>query len=82
MKLIYKRQALKQLKHLPKRDKNKVLEKLEQLPHDPLMGKLLGGELKGFRSLKSWPYRIIYIVDKSRQEIWVLSILHRQGAYQ
>lgn len=79
MKLSYRPHAVKQLKKIPIKDKRKVVKNLEALINDPTAGKKLKGELEGLRSLRAWPYRIIYEVLKS--EIVVLSVAHRQGAY-
>ncbi|OGG14799.1 hypothetical protein A2773_06895 [Candidatus Gottesmanbacteria bacterium RIFCSPHIGHO2_01_FULL_39_10] len=80
MNLSYKPQVIKQLKKLPLSEKKKVIRKLELLANDPLTGKQLKGELAGFRSLRVWPYRIIYEISKD--EITVYSIAHRQGVYK
>jgi mRNA-degrading endonuclease RelE of RelBE toxin-antitoxin system len=74
--------AIKQYRRLPKSDSQKINKKLLQLQENPFSGKKLSGELAGSLSLKAWPYRIIYNIDVAGREIWVLSILHRQGAYK
>lgn len=79
MKLEYKPQAVKQLKRLPLREKKKVVRKLEFLGKDPRIGRPLKGELEGFRSLRAWPYRIIYMI--SNHTIIIFSVTHRQTAY-
>lgn len=65
---------------LPKVEKEKVIRKLDLLRNDPLLGKLLMGELKEFRSLRVWPYRILYEFRKTR--VIIHRILHRQRAYK
>lgn len=80
MKVILRPQAEKQLKNLPLREQKKVARKLLYLEQDLVVGKLLQGEYAGMRSLRAWPYRIIYTI--SDQEIIIYSIAHRQGAYQ
>lgn len=52
------------------------------LEKDPLAGKKLERELRMYRSLKAWPYRIIYVVNEEDQCIEVDDILHRQGVYK
>lgn len=75
----YKSEAIKQLQKLPLSEKKKVVKKLELLAQNPQAGKLLKGELEGLRSLRAWPYRIIYQID--HQSLIILSIVHRQSAY-
>ena len=75
-------QATKQFKHLPSSEQTKIKKKLVSLEKNPLAGKKLSGELSQLRSLKVWPYRIIYHIDQNKQSIFITSILHRQGAYE
>ena len=82
MEVIVTRQAEKQLVKLPKTERKKVQRKLLLIESSPLSGKKLSAEFEGKRSLKAWPYRIIYSVDTQTNKIFILSILHRQGAYK
>ncbi|NQT67339.1 MAG: type II toxin-antitoxin system RelE/ParE family toxin, partial [Actinobacteria bacterium] len=38
--------------------------------------------LKNFRSLKAWPYRIIYQYSENDRTIFINIIQHRQSAYK
>ena len=78
--LVYRPQAIKQLQQLSPSEKKKVLRKLESLATDPLIGKPLRGELEGLRSLRAWPYRIIY--ENVQEKIRILSIAHRRDVYR
>ena len=79
MQLEYKPEAVKQLKKLPLLQKKKIIKKLELLSQNPHSGKTLRGELVGLRSLRAWPYRIIYEIQN--RTIIIFSIVHRQSAY-
>lgn len=79
MKLDYTPQAIKHISKLPQSEKKKVFRKLEVLSLDPYSGKLLNGELEGLYAFRAWPYRIIYTI--TRQSIIILSVVHRQSAY-
>lgn len=81
MLVILSKDAEKQYKRLSKPDKIKVKKKLLMLQEDPTAGKKLVGELAGVRSLRAWPYRIIYEINKVKIRIEVHKIAHRQGAY-
>lgn len=80
MKLEYKPQAVKQLKKLPKTEVIKIIRKLELLAKDSTAGKQLKGELADLRSLRAWPYRIVYKVTSD--SVVIYSIVHRQGVYK
>jgi len=81
MKLIITPKAEKQFVKLPKIEGKKVIKKLDLLIREPFVGKKLSGDLEGYFSVRSWPYRIIYHINKSKRVIWIDSIVHRQGAY-
>lgn len=81
-KVKYLKQAKKFLKKLPSPDKNKVLIKVDRLKEDPSAGKLLGGNYAGYRSLRAWPYRIIYTYDKYESVVKIILIGHRKNIYQ
>lgn len=82
MKVILSHNAKKQYDHLPPQEKKKVKKKLISLETNPLSGKKLSGELEIYRSLRVWPYRIVYSVNEVEKRIEVSDIEHRQGAYK
>lgn len=82
IQVVITSEANKQYKHLPLQEQTKIKKKLTLLGHDPLTGKKLSGELSSYRSLRAWPYRIIYTIDESNSSVTIKSIIHRQGAYK
>lgn len=82
MQVILSKNAARQYKRLPKPEQAKVKKKLITLEANPLSGKRLSGELAEDRSLRAWPYRIIYSVNEIEQQVEVSDILHRQSAYK
>lgn len=80
--IILSKSAAKGLKKIPAEFKERILTALQELRIDPLAGKPLQGELKGLYSLRVWPYRIIYRINRQKVIIEVLDIGHRQGIYQ
>lgn len=81
MEVIITPQAEKDLLRLPKDKLQKIAKKIAFLESEPFLGKKLSGKLLGLRSLRLWPYRVIYLV-KGRNKIYIVSVLHRQGAYK
>lgn len=81
MEVTISEQAQKQYNHLHKPEQLKVKKKLETLEENSLAGKKLSGELEGYRSLRAWPYRIIYLVNRQKKRVEVRDIAHRQSAY-
>lgn len=82
MLVEYSETARKQLKKLPKEKQITVLKKIEKLKNDPYAGKKLKGEFEGLRSLRVWPYRIIYRYLPQNKLLFVNVIQHRQEAYK
>lgn len=80
MDLFLTKQAEKDFLTLPKSERKKAVRKLELLRKSPLTGKKLTGKLDGLRSLRFWPYRIIYHIE--RNVVWVDHMIHRQGVYK
>lgn len=82
MQVFLTKEAQRGYFHASKIDQKKIKKRLLSLAVDPLAGKKLTGKLSGLRSSKAWPYRILYQVNNLKKEVWVVSILHRQGAYK
>ncbi|MBI1934650.1 type II toxin-antitoxin system RelE/ParE family toxin [Candidatus Peregrinibacteria bacterium] len=80
--LEVKTKVLKKLESLPKKDQKRVLAAFEVLQENPTAGKQLEGKYKGFRSLRVWPYRILYAVDHGIITVTVVKIGHRKDVYR
>ena len=76
-----KEKALKQIESLPKKDREKIFSTIQVLRENPLAGKQLEGKHKGFRSLRAWPYRIIYAVDHHIITVTIVKVGHRKDVY-
>lgn len=81
-RLLMTKQADKQFENLPKKDQKRVQASFEVLRENPTAGKLLEGKYKGFRTLRIWPYRIIYVVDHGIITVTVVKIGHRKDVYR
>lgn len=79
LQVIITPKAQKQYKYLAHIQQTKIKKKLSTLEGDPYAGKKLSGKLAELRSLRVWPYRIIYYINKNK--IFITSIVHRQAAY-
>jgi len=82
MELQYRLSASKQLKEIGVKDLKKVQRKIRFLLDNPLEGKLLQGELKGYRSLRAWPLRIIYTFDSNSKMITIETVDYRGDVYK
>jgi mRNA interferase RelE/StbE len=79
--LEIQQKALKQIASLPKKDARKIFSAMEVLKENPLAGKQLQGEHKGLRSLRVWPYRILYAIDHRIITVTVVKVGHRKDIY-
>ncbi len=80
MSIYLTSQAQKELATISPIEKQKIIKKLRQLEVNSLSGKRLSGKLRGFYSLRAWPYRIIYeLIDDN---VWIVHIMHRKDVYK
>lgn len=82
MRIIITPEASKQYRNLPKVEQKKIKKKIIILEQDPNSGKKLSGNLSELRSLRVWPYRILYYINESQNTIYIVTIAHRQGVYK
>lgn len=81
MLIVLSKDAQKQYQNLPQSVQLKIRKKLATLQQNPQAGKKLTGELQGIRSLRAWPYRILYEINMKEKRVEVHKIAHRQGVY-
>lgn len=82
MQVIVTPKATKQFVKLPKTDQKKIKRKFETLEQNPYEGKKLSAELSETRAIRAWPYRILYYINQKEKKIFIINIVHRQGAYK
>lgn len=82
MELLFKGEALKQLKKINPIEKRKAKKKIMNLLSNPLLGKPLKGKLSGLYSLKAWPLRIIYTFDSTKQTLVIQTVEYRGSVYK
>ena len=81
----YSHEAEKTLARLDRPTQKRVNERLQELERDPFdsrVSKPLRGDLKGLRSSRLGPWRIIYTLDEIREVLYVVSIGPRGGVYR
>ena len=62
-----------------KRTKDRIIKQIERIIADPGVGKPLRYSLKGERSVRIPPYRLIYKVEVGR--LYLLRFFHREKGY-
>lgn len=84
--MVYKvrvsKRAEKSLLKLSGKNQNRMTEALLSLTKDPFVGKKLQGEQKGLWSIRVWPYRIIYTIEKKIITVTVVAIGDRKDVYK
>ena len=80
-KIRYKKSVVKDLKSIEKKEKERILNKIEDtLSKKPDQHPLLKGRFAGLRKLRIGNYRVIFsLLD---DEIWILRIGHRSEIYK
>ncbi len=80
--VVLPKNVQKELDHVDKRYRQRIIVVLKSLEDNPYLGKKLSGEHDGKRSCRVWPYRIVYTIRHHELVILVIAIGHRQGVYQ
>ena len=82
MILLYKNEALKQLKRIGTADLLKVKRKIQFIKDNPLLGKRLQGKHSGQLCVRAWPLRIIYTFDPPSQTVEIITVDYRGQVYK
>lgn len=76
--------AEKSLKKISKKDRLRIIEKIDALEHDPMPSGSI--KLKGYREvlyrIRSGDYRIVYSIKQDMLIILVVEIGHRREIYR
>lgn len=80
--IVLKKAAQKSLKKTDERYKKRIMQTVFALADNPYLGKQLEGSLRGFYSMRVWPYRIVYKIYQHDLVILIVEIAHRQGVYK
>jgi mRNA interferase RelE/StbE len=80
--IFFKRSVEKDLKAIPKKDLNRILDRIKKLAEDPRPSgseKLTGQERYRVRQ---GLYRIVYSIQDNKLTIWVVKVGHRKDVYR
>ncbi|MBX7157815.1 MAG: type II toxin-antitoxin system RelE/ParE family toxin [Verrucomicrobiae bacterium] len=82
-KITFKRSAEKELASLPKKDCQKIVEKIKKLSQNFLLveSKKLSGSENWYR-IRHGNYRILYEINYDLREIFIFKIGHRREVYR
>ena len=78
----WKKSAVKSLKRLTKKVREKIVDKIEELSHNPFYGEKLKGTELDLRRLRIGEYRVIYLVEKEKLYILIIKIGLRGDVYK
>lgn len=80
--IIASPQAQKELKTIKKLYRDVLVQAVQELKDDPFVGKPLVEEYSGRYTYKIGVYRIIYIINKNDQTVFILTAGHRSTVYK
>jgi mRNA interferase RelE/StbE len=80
--LLIGKNALKDIKKIPQKDKEKIIFRIKGLITHPFHANQLKGLLKGLYKLKVWPYRVIFTINNKANTIHIIYIGHRKDIYK
>ena len=80
--LIVEKAAKKQLLKLPIKIHQRIIDNLELIRINPLIGPKLQGALSNYHKFRIGDYRIVYKFNPKINLVEVVKIEHRQGVYK
>lgn len=81
-RIIVAPEAKKGLKTIAKIYRKGIVEAIDALKDDPLLGKPLTRELTGRYSYKVGVYRVIYKINDKDKVVYIINAGHRATIYQ
>ena len=81
-KILFKKSVQKDFNSIPKKDLNKILDRIELLAEDPCppgCEKLVGQQRYRLRQGR---YRILYSIQDDELTVWVVKVGHRKDIYR
>lgn len=81
--VFYSKQSIKALKKLPRNESSRIQGKIKQLAEHPYQHqqvKALKGS-EGYR-LRVGDWRVLYTINESRLEVWIIKIASRGEVYK
>ena len=77
-----RRSAARELGHVPRRERERLVEAIDALAEHPFSGNALKGGLRGLRRIRMGDYRVVYEVQEDALVVLVVRIAHRRDAYR
>ena len=74
-----KRSAARELERLDKSDSTRIIEAVDRLAENPLLGNALKGEDRGLRRILVGDFRVIYEVQEDALVVLVIHITGRRS---
>jgi len=82
IEIRWERRALKELRSLPQKDRERIFNAVDGLRSDSLAGRPLAAEWRGLRRLRVSSYRVIYAFDGTALRIAIVRVGHRRDVYR
>ena len=77
-----KESAARELRNLPRNERCRIRQAIDDLKENPFSGSPLHGTLRGLRRQRVGNYRIIYEIERAELLVYVIRISHRREAYR
>ena len=70
--------AAKELEKVARPDRLRIVNAIDRLAENPLLGNVLKGDLRGLRRLRLGDYRVLYEVREGELVVLVVRVAHRR----
>lgn len=77
-----KQSAAKSLARIDRPERERIIQRIDQLAENPGAGSVLKGEFSGLRRIRIGTYRVVYEVRDAELVVLVVRIGHRREVYR
>lgn len=77
-----RRSAARELGHIPRRERERLVAVIDTLAQHPFSGNVLKGGLRGLRRIRAGDCRVLYEVQEDALVVLVIRVAHRRDAYR
>ena len=74
--------AAKSLSRINRPERERIIQRIDQLAEHPGAGSVLKGELSGLRRIRVGSYRVVYEIRDTELVVLVVRIGHRREVYR
>lgn len=81
-RIVFKQSVAKDLRQIPKKDVQRILQRIDGLAHDPLPSGVEKLSDDNKYRIRQGKYRILYVIDEDVITVTIVKVRHRRDVYR